>query len=64
MTTKVHREKKPEGRPINFPDTHHLSNIERAEADAAYLESIGYTHVKIVKHGRGYRVEASNVKEK
>jgi hypothetical protein len=64
MTTKVHREKKPEGRPINFPDTHHLSNKERAEADAAYLESIGYTHVKIVKHGRGYRVEASNVKEK
>ena len=52
------------GKPIKFPNTDHMSNKERAETDAAYLKSIGYTHVKIVKHGRGYRVEASSVKEK
>lgn len=60
MVNKIHREKKPEGRPINFPDTNHLSNKERAEVDAAYLKSIGYKFVKIVKHGRGYRVEATS----
>lgn len=49
---------------VRFPDTRYMGNKERAESDAAYLKSIGYKYVKIVKHGSGYRVEASSVKEK
>jgi hypothetical protein len=48
----------------DMPDYSHLSPKERAEKDAAFFKSVGYKHVKIVKHGRGYQVEASSVKEK